>query len=247
MAGRRTVIIDRIHNGASAYQAGYAVVASDVIRATTTAVTAVALGRRCFPVATAEAGHAQAKALTGPLLVGEQGGVLPAGFHMNNSPAQIAVRTDYHRPMVLLSSSGTKLICGSAGADAVHLACFRNAGSVHKYLAGRHDRIALLGAATKGEFREEDRICCAWIARDLVACGYTPANHETADLINTWGSAQAIDCLCSNSVAYLRRSNQVDDLAFILQHVNDIDGSFVLAENEIAATAFTVTGSARSC
>ena len=240
MAKQRTVIIDYIANGASPYQAGYAVVASDVIRATTTAITAAALGHPCFPVRSVEGAHELARELDRPLLAGEQGGLLPPGFHLNNSPAQIAARTDYNRPVILLSSSGTKLIYGSAGADLVHLACFRNAGSICGHLAGRHDRIALLGAATRGEFREEDRICCAWIARDLVACGYAPGNRATAELIDTWGGATAMDCLASNSVAYLQRSGQMDDLAFILEHVNDIEESFVFSGNQVVSSGLGV-------
>ena len=55
MARRKTVIIDCFPESVEAYQNGYAIVAVDVIRATTTAVTGVALGRKCFPVPSLEA------------------------------------------------------------------------------------------------------------------------------------------------------------------------------------------------
>lgn len=66
------------------------VVVSDVIRATTTATTAVARGNRCIPVATVEAARAAAAAHNGTaLLVGEQGGEPIPGFDLNNSPAAV--------------------------------------------------------------------------------------------------------------------------------------------------------------
>src|SRR5205085_231772 len=85
-----------------------AIVAVDVIRATTTAVTAVALGRICFPVPSLEAAVRIEAKLERPLLVGELGGNMPHGFDLTNSPAALAKRTDVSRPMILLSSSGTK-------------------------------------------------------------------------------------------------------------------------------------------
>jgi 2-phosphosulfolactate phosphatase len=51
----RTVAIRCYFDGLHSIPESNAVVAIDVIRATTTAVTAVAMGRRCYPVATVEA------------------------------------------------------------------------------------------------------------------------------------------------------------------------------------------------
>jgi 2-phosphosulfolactate phosphatase len=56
------------------------------------------------------------------LLVGEVGGDMPDGFDLHNSPAAIATRTDIHRPMILVSTSGTRLIVESEGAKAVYVA-----------------------------------------------------------------------------------------------------------------------------
>ena len=62
-------------------------------------MTAVALGRRCFPVPSLDAAVPLAAKLTNPLLVGELGGNMPYGFDLNNSPADLEARTDIHRPM----------------------------------------------------------------------------------------------------------------------------------------------------
>ena len=123
---RKSVIIDYLPESAHKYRTGWAIVAVDVIRATTTAITAVATGRRCFPTSTVDAALAIAQGLTNPLLAGESKSTKPVIFEMENSPAQLANRTDTHRPLVLVSSSGTKLIHEAAGCEAVYLGSFRN-------------------------------------------------------------------------------------------------------------------------
>src|SRR5215467_5440960 len=124
---RKTVVIDCFPESVQTYRNGYAIVAVDVIRATTTALTAVALGRRCFPVPSLEAAVPLAARLTNPLLVGELGGSMPYGFDLNNSPADLEGRTDIHRPMILLATSATRVICGAEQWDAVYAARRRNA------------------------------------------------------------------------------------------------------------------------
>jgi len=55
--------------------AGDVIVVVDVVRATTTAVTAVAQGRRCFTAPSVAAARRRAARLEQPLLAGEIGGV----------------------------------------------------------------------------------------------------------------------------------------------------------------------------
>ena len=161
---QKSVVIDHLPECVHRYRPEWAVVAVDVIRATTTAITAAAAGRRCFPAPTIEAALALAQAFDNPLLAGESGGKMPAAFEMDNSPADLADRTDTDRPLVLVSSSGTKVIHEAGGCEAIYLACFRNYSALSDYIAGRHDRVAVIGAGSLGEFREEDQICCALIA-----------------------------------------------------------------------------------
>src|SRR6202011_376146 len=151
---RGTVIIDCYQSCGGLYQHGYAVVAIDVIRATTMAITAVAQGRRCYPVTTVQHALTLARQLKRPILAGELGGNMPFGFDMSNSPAELAARMDIDRPLILLSSSGTQLIAEVRDADAVYVSCFRNYSATASYIAGRHSKIAIVGAGSRGEFRE---------------------------------------------------------------------------------------------
>ncbi|MDX6401884.1 MAG: 2-phosphosulfolactate phosphatase [Gaiellaceae bacterium] len=229
----RSVVIDFLPESAAAHRDDRAIVAIDVIRATTTAVTGVELGRRCFPAATIEEAVPLAARLDNPLLVGEVGGNMPYGFDLTNSPAQLAQLADVSRPMILLSTSGTLLIGASRGAEAIYAACLRNVHAQASQLVRAHDRVALIGAGARGEFREEDQLCCAWIGELLVEAGYEPADAQTTEVIERWRGADAGAIEVSNSVTYLRDTGQLADLEFVLGHVDDLGSVFAVDGEEI--------------
>ena len=233
---QKRVIIDCFPESVLKYGKGYAVVAIDVIRATTSAITIAARGGRCFPVPSLDAALELKSKLQAPLLVGELGGAIAPGFGLNNSPAQLDKCDLTGRPVMLLSSSGTRLISLAKGCEAVHLACFRNYGSVAHHLADHHSRIAVIGAGSPGEFRLEDQMCCAWIARDLAEMGYGTADEATLSLIKKWATEHPEVVLNSKSADYLRRIGQTQDLDFILAHVNDLRGSYEVRSGEVIAS-----------
>jgi len=204
-----------------------------VLRATTTAVSAVAHGRRCFAAASLEAAVPLAARLPDPLLVGELGGFMPYGFHLQNSPAQIDLREDVERPMVLLSTSGTRLMCEAAANGTGYAACLRNVTAQAKALAGTHERVRLFGADSRGEFREEDQLACAWIAARLLDAGYVPGDEPTRGILERWAEASPEDFTHGRSARYLRETGQAADLEFVLEHVDDLDRSFPIIDTEI--------------
>src|SRR5438105_494055 len=71
---QKAFLIDGLPESALRYREGWAVVAVDVIRATTMAVTAAALGRVCYPVDCLDAALRLARLLQYPLLAGEING-----------------------------------------------------------------------------------------------------------------------------------------------------------------------------
>ena len=205
----------------------------DVIRATTSAVTLAAMGRRCFPVGSLPAAFEMASLLPDPLLVGELKGDMPEGFDMNNSPSELAMLSERERPIILLSTSGTKVIHHAREADAIYLSCFRNFTATAQYLIGRHQKIAVIGAGSRGEFREEDQMGCAWVAQQLVEAGYR-ANPNTISIIDRWRNAPPEACASGNSADYLRRTNQEKDLDFILDRIDDLDEAYVMEGGAVA-------------
>jgi 2-phosphosulfolactate phosphatase len=230
---RGSVIIDCFPESAQRYRDKYAIVVIDVIRATTTATTAVSLGIRVLPVRTTDEAFVLASTIENPLLVGELGGNMPYGFDMTNSPAQIAMLSDTHRPIILLSSSGTQLLLNSTGSNPVYIACFRNISAMVQYLSGKYEKVALLGAGTRGQFRREDQMGCAWIAEKLIESGYQAENTQTEEYISRWHMVSPEEVRYGRSAEYLRKSSQDHDLEYILQHIDDLKTVPSLVKGEL--------------
>jgi len=229
-----TVVIDCFPSSVARYVDDHAIVAVDVIRATTMAVTAAAAGRRCVVAADLEDAFTTRDRIGNAVLAGEIGGDMPQGFDMNNSPAELARRGDVDRPLVMLSTLGTQVMLEAGrSAHGAYVACFRNFGAVARHLIDYRGQVAFIGAGSRGEFREEDQMCCAWLAEILVKAGYRPSNAQTTEIIERWSGVPAIACETSNSVAYLRRSGQLDDFDFVIEHVDDLDIVCSIDGNEV--------------
>lgn len=234
---QRTVVIDVLPESVARYEREHAIVAIDVIRATTTAVSAVAMGRRCFVAADEGEATRLAAQLENPLLVGEQNGKMPDHFDLTNSPAALAERTDLERPIVLLSSSGTRLLGEARRARRGYAACLRNVSAQVEHLIEREDSVAVIGAGSKGEFRREDQLCCAWIATGLIAAGYRPEDDRTRAIVERWRDASPDAFVGGASTEYLRRSGQLRDLDFILAHVDDLDEAYLVEADELVCVS----------
>ena len=222
------VAIDCFHEHLPAVAPDTAVVAIDVIRATTTAITAAAIGRDIYPAGSMEAAVRLAADLDRPLLAGELGGVQPYGFDLQNSPCEIAALQATERPIILLSTSGTRLVTEASASNPTFLACLRNASAQATALAASGRDALVLGADSRGEFREEDQLCAARIAAALVAAGYEIADSATRAVLDRWGEAPDDGFLEGRSARYLRETDQEHDLAFVLEHVDDLTDTYSL-------------------
>lgn len=227
-------MIDCFPEALARYRGDHTIVAVDVFRSTTTVLTALALGRRCFPVPTLEAAVELSARMPDALLTGELGGHMPYGFALDNSPAALTDRSDVERPLILLSTSGTRVICGAQPQQVVYAACLRNHRAQVEVLAAHHPRVALVGAGARGEFREEDALCCAWIAAALVGRGYQVEGRYTQSLIDRWRNAPVGAVAEGSSAQFLREIGCDRDIAFVLDHVDDLRATARLVNGELA-------------
>jgi 2-phosphosulfolactate phosphatase len=230
---QKTVAIDCVLESKNQYVDKTAVAVIDVIRSTTVVATVVQTGRRCFFAPTVEAAVELAGKLCRPLLMGEVGGNMPYGFDLKNSPVDLIAYPDKSRPVVLVSSSGIPLLSSLEGSESVFVVCFRNCNATIEYLSRFYNRIKLFSAPTRGEFREEDKLCCAWIAAGLQKKGFEFENPKTLQLVNNWKMQPVNVCARGNSAKYLIKTKQKKDLYFILKHVNDVDFALKVKGNEI--------------
>ncbi|HEV2140253.1 MAG TPA: 2-phosphosulfolactate phosphatase [Candidatus Dormibacteraeota bacterium] len=230
---RPSFVIDATPEAARLYRETHAIVAVDVFRATTVIVTALACGHPIYPVASVEEAETVAGNLHDPLLAGEQAGIKPDGFHLNNSPAAIEKLTNC-RPIVLVTSAGTKLLSEARGASSIYVASLRNIIATAAQLVGSHRRVALIGAGTHGKPRPEDQFACARIAELLCGQGYMPENERTVAELARWHGVPVRAMRDSPSVDFLRESNQLDDVDFTLSHVDDVDASAVFNGQQVS-------------
>ena len=76
-------------------------------------------------------------------------------------------------------------------------------------------------------------MCCAWIAEGLMASGFEARNDNTARLVDRWSGASLDPLRAGHSAQYLRDTGQLDDLDFVLAHVDDIDAVFPYQAGEV--------------
>lgn len=149
---------------------GCCVVAIDVLRATTTAVTGLAHGARAvWPVARPEEGRAALSALPpgAALLGGERYGRPLPGFHLGNSPAEYRPEVVGGRTVILTTTNGTQLLARCAAAAEVLLGALVNAGAVAGWLAGWPGDVVLACAGRHGGFSLEDTVCAGLILEQM--------------------------------------------------------------------------------
>ena len=210
----------------------------DVIRATTTAVTAAAIGRRVYPAGSIEAAVRLAADLDRPILAGELGGVQPYGFDMQNSPTQMEALEHSERPIILLSTSGTRLMAEAMRRAATYPGCLRNVDRARgtsgragtrrsRPRCGQPRRVPRGGPAVRGARR----------ARAGRRRLYASADRLTEEVIERWGDAGADAILEGASAKYLRDTDQHDDLSFVLERIDDLSEVFVIEQDEVRPVA----------
>lgn len=228
----KSVAIDCLAETTRHFGEDTSVVVVDVIRSTTVAATILQSGHRCFFAPTVEAAFLLKKRLLKPLFVGEVGGNMPYGFDYGNSPLAIE-NYPKSRPIILVSSSGIPLLYSLRNSNSVYVACLRNFGATITHLSETCKHVVLLGAPTRNEFREEDKLCCSWIAAGLIKFGFDCEDQKTLQLVNDWKDKTADVCCQGNSAKYLIETGQEEDLEFITKHVNDLDLVLSIRKDEI--------------
>lgn len=204
--------------------AGKTAVVIDVLRATTTVVTALASGARevlpCLEVADA---RAKAAAAEYPLLGGERGGLRIEGFQLGNSPAEYNERTVRDRTVIFTTTNGTRAMMRCKLAKRVLLAAFVNLSAVCRELAGERE-IEIVCAGTDGHVTREDTLLAGAIVDDLSRMtGVELQTNDQADIAaDAWRAA--IGQLTGNSpLSQALRASRGGRNLIEIGHENDID------------------------
>jgi 2-phosphosulfolactate phosphatase len=146
--------------------AGTTAVVIDVLRATTTIVTALAAGAREVLVCRAiEEARQRATRLPGErrILGGERGGLRIRGFDLGNSPSEFTPERVAGKSIVFTTTNGTRALLHCRHAKRVLLAGFVNLSAVAKALEAEKE-IHLVCAGTRGEISREDALLAGALA-----------------------------------------------------------------------------------
>lgn len=131
------------------------VVIIDVLRASSTIVTALASGlAEVIPVETIGQAHALRSANT--VLAGERHCRKIADFDHNNSPTELAAGNYAGQRLILTTTNGTRAIQKAERAPVILIGCFLNASACIRQALTHHLDITLYCAGTRSEFALED-------------------------------------------------------------------------------------------
>lgn len=148
-----------------------AVVVIDVFRASNTVLALLAAGaERVVLAAELELARRLKAGHPGWLLLGERGGLTPAGCEGGNSPAAAAGLNPRGRTVILSTSAGTRAVHRLVAAGQVFYGSFANATALARVLRGLETkRVSFLPMGLEGrEPAEEDDLAAAWLRDRLL-------------------------------------------------------------------------------
>lgn len=157
----------------------FVVVLVDVLRATTTIVTAVGNGvAAIIPVAT----HEEARRLKaeGHLVASEKDGVQLDWADFGNSAFSFTREAIGGRTLVYCTTNGTRALHVAAGASGIAIGAFINISALTGWLERRRQDVVVLCSGWKGKFCLEDSLFAGALTRRLLETGAFRTDCDSA-------------------------------------------------------------------
>ncbi len=140
---------------------GKTAVIIDVLRASTTIVTALNNGaKKIIPVEDMEAGYriVQSMNVGDYLLAGEKNGVKIEGYHLGNSPAEYTEEAVKDKTIVLNTTNGTKTIKKAQLAKTLYIGSFLNQNTILEAIRNSENPLVLVCSGWHGYMSLEDTL-----------------------------------------------------------------------------------------
>ncbi|WP_266204277.1 2-phosphosulfolactate phosphatase [Pontibacter kalidii] len=198
---------------------GKAVVAVDILRATSTMVTAFAEGAaQIFPVMELE--ECRDFARQGCLTAAERNGIKAEGFDLGNSPFAYMDGSVQGRDIAITTTNGTRAIRLSEAAEEIVVGAFLNLQAVADHLAELGLDVLVVCAGWKGQFNLEDTLFAGALVERLQE-KFSKENDSALAALYLYQTAKA------DLLGFLRQSSHVrrlehleihKDIAFCLRH-----------------------------
>jgi len=150
--------------------AGKLVIIIDVLRASSTIVSALANGCRGFiPILSPDKAKKKAQEFEKErvLLGGEREGIKIEGFDLGNSPREYKREVVKDKTIIFSTTNGVKTFEMAKGAHRVIIGSFLNLQAVCNYCANYTGDILIICAGKEGKFCLEDTACAGMIVNSL--------------------------------------------------------------------------------
>jgi len=205
---------------------GRGVVVIDVLRATTTVITALANGAKAvIPAATSEEAVRVASNLEkdGVLLAGERKSLKMEGFALGNSPREMTPAAVAGKTIVLSTTNGTPALVATQGGDPVLLgapANFKAVAARARELLARRGDLVIVCAGRDKQFAGEDAYTAGRLVKVLKKGLRKVALNDAATaavaLTDAWASWQeAVEA--SEAARQLAELDLGEDVRFAAQ------------------------------
>ncbi len=172
---------------------GRVAVIVDVLRASSTIVTALVAGiTHVFPVASLD--ECAALGAAGCLTAAERDGRPAAGFDMGNSPFGFLdpARPVRGRALAISTTNGTQALRRSLAAEALVIGSFLNLRAVTNFAVQQQRDVLVVCAGWKGQFCLEDSLFGGALAARLALQGFDVQNSDAAlAALHLWQRAEA--------------------------------------------------------
>ena len=197
---------------------GKAVVAVDILRATSTMTTAFAHGAaHIFPVMQLE--ECLAYSAKGCLTAAERDGQKADGFDLGNSPFSYMDGAVKDKAIAITTTNGTRAIRLSEAAEEIIVGSFLNLSAVVSHLRALQLDVIVVCAGWKGNFNLEDTLYAGALAERLEG-EFTFANDATLAALYLYRSAKADMFTFLQQSSHVQRLLRLDitkDVAFCLE------------------------------
>jgi len=186
--------------------AGKLVVIIDVLRASSTIVTALANGCRGFiPILSPDKAKKKAQEFQNErvLLGGEREGIKIEGFDLGNSPREYKRELAKGKTIIFSTTNGVKTLEMVKGAHRIIIGSFLNLQAVCDYCTNYKGDISIICAGRKGKFSLEDTACAGMMINSLK--DVFPGDHQEIDANLT---AQLLYVKFGNNILEILRKSQ---------------------------------------
>jgi len=187
--------------------AGKLVVIIDVLRASSTIVTALANGCRGFiPILSPDKAKKKAQEFENErvLLGGEREGIKIEGFDLGNSPREYKKEVAKGKTIIFSTTNGVKTLGMVKGAHRIIIGSFLNLQAVCDYCTNYEGDISIICAGRKGKFSLEDTACAGMMVNSL------------RDVFS--GDHQEIDANLTAQLLYVKFGNNILEILRKSQH-----------------------------